>query len=372
MANRDSTSVAIRVAPAFEAVTDPRLHLAAPLLQSASMSGAPKYTAEDKSILLPYYKRFLVDPVLPFIPKSVDPNWITHVGHLFCLASAGLLTWLRPSRGVAMLVAMLLLKLYLWCDNADGAHARRTSQCSTTGEYLDHGLDVLNTAYIGVISAVAIGTTGTSTVIITALVAGAAVVTCWEQAETGVFRLGMLNQIESVTLVSILMVASAFWSTDVMTRLHVGPITLRLAILVWSCATILFGMGRAMLRVHRHGSSVQPPLSLLAFLGLVIGATWIGRLPTTPAVAICIAANVAFGFRMLTARLRSERPRFAASLHVAIAAIGGLVALGAVGARAAVSSLTIARALTGLVCVMFFVLAARDARETVQRLRRLV
>ena len=35
---------------------------------------ALKYSVQDRSILLPYYKRFLVEPLLPAIPQKLDPN----------------------------------------------------------------------------------------------------------------------------------------------------------------------------------------------------------------------------------------------------------------------------------------------------------
>ncbi len=54
------------------------------------------------------------------------------------------------------LAAIVCLQLYTWCDNADGAHARRTGQASSLGELLDHGLDMLNTTYIAYAAAIGI------------------------------------------------------------------------------------------------------------------------------------------------------------------------------------------------------------------------
>src|SRR4051794_25412101 len=122
-------------------------------------SGALVYRVEDRSILLPYYQRFLVKPLLPFLPASLNPNTITHAGHLLNLAASVLLIAMWPKRGWPLIVAAVLLHLYVWCDNADGMHARRTNQCSPLGEFLDHGLDQLNTVYIGFLSAFAVGVT---------------------------------------------------------------------------------------------------------------------------------------------------------------------------------------------------------------------
>ena len=37
----------------------------------------PAYKADDRSVLLPYYRRFCVDPFLPFIPAKMKPNTTT-------------------------------------------------------------------------------------------------------------------------------------------------------------------------------------------------------------------------------------------------------------------------------------------------------
>ena len=51
------------------------------------MPPAPAYRVEDRSVLLPHYKRLLVDPVLAHVPARLSPNAITHVGHLLCLSA---------------------------------------------------------------------------------------------------------------------------------------------------------------------------------------------------------------------------------------------------------------------------------------------
>ena len=110
----------------------------------------PRYKVDDRSILLPFYRRFLVDPLLPLLPARLNPNTITHVGHLINLVGTVLLIALWPKRGLALRRSRRCCsRSTCWCDNADGAHARRTNQCSALGEFLDHGLDQLNTVYIG-------------------------------------------------------------------------------------------------------------------------------------------------------------------------------------------------------------------------------
>src|SRR4051812_41281198 len=118
------------------------------------------YKVEDRSYLLPLYKRFCVNPCMRFLPASLNPNTITHLGHLVnLLGTAALIVFssMYPGTWWPFAIAALGVHLYNWADNADGAHARRTGQTSALGEFLDHGLDMFNTIYISYMSAIGIG-----------------------------------------------------------------------------------------------------------------------------------------------------------------------------------------------------------------------
>ncbi len=286
-------------------------------------SGTLVYKVDDRSILLPYYRRFIVDPLLPFIPAQVNPNTITHTGHLLNLAGTALLVGLWPERGWPFVVAMILLQVYMWCDNADGAHARRTNQCSAFGEFLDHGLDQLNTVYIGYLTALALGAPPTWWVVLALIIPGAGAVTYWEQSQTGVFRLGLLNQVESLTVLSIALTMSAIYGNHGWTEWSLfGVVTVQKAMLIWSTSTILFGKVRAMIRVGsvRGATAVLPIVGLLAFGGAILLAASVEALSTVAAVTLATGANVYVGMRMLANRLHGESPRFG-PLPVALAAV---------------------------------------------------
>src|SRR5262245_27441633 len=161
------------------------------------------YKVEDRSILLPYYKRVMVNPLLPFIPAKLTPNAITHIGHLLALSAAVLILFLRPKSGWPFFAAAILINIYCWCDNADGAHARRTKQCSPLGEFLDHGLDQLTSCYLAVLTALALGVESPlGWTAVALLIPGAGAVTYWEQSNTGVLRVGLLNQVESIVVLT--------------------------------------------------------------------------------------------------------------------------------------------------------------------------
>jgi len=268
------------------------------------------YKVEDRSILLPFYRRFMVDPLLPFIPAKLSPNAITHIGHLLNLIGTATLLALNPVSGWPYFTAALAVNLYMWCDNADGAHARRTKQCSPFGEFLDHGLDQFNTVYIAYLTAMALGASAFGWVAIALLIPGAAVVTYWEQSNTGVFRVGLLNQVESVLVLSVALVVTGLFGQRVWDTPVFRSIVLRDLMIVWPCATILFGMARNLTRVAAQcgAKTTAPILVYLGFSAAIFGGIVVGVLTTVLAVALATALNIHLGMRMLARRLKKESP----------------------------------------------------------------
>ncbi|MBL8603625.1 MAG: CDP-alcohol phosphatidyltransferase family protein [Myxococcales bacterium] len=291
------------------------------------MGNAPSaYKVIDRSIMLPYYKRFLVEPSLPFIPVKVHPNSITHTGHLLCFVSVALLLWARPERGWLFLASMLLLQAYLWCDNADGAHARRTRQSSVFGEFLDHGLDLLNTTYIALLTTASLGSSPGMVLALGMVIPGAAAMTCWEQTETGTFQMGMLNQIESVMVLSLTMIVSSFFGTEVWRSVHLGPISAYQFFHYWPIATIVFAEARRIWRVYRAGGTVAPAFGYLAFQSAVGVAYLSGFMATHVALSLAVVATLFLGLRSLSLRLQSLKTRvepiFVLSTAVVLAYVG--------------------------------------------------
>jgi phosphatidylglycerophosphate synthase len=331
-------------------------------------SGTLVYKVDDRSILLPYYRRFIVDPLLPFIPARVNPNTITHVGHLLNLAGTALLVGLWPDRGWPLVAAMVLLQIYLWCDNADGAHARRTNQCSAFGEFLDHGLDQLNTVYIGYLTAMALGAPPIWWVVLALIIPGAGAVTYWEQSQTGVFRLGLLNQVESLTVLSIVLTMSAVYGRFEWTSWTLfHGVTVQHAMLIWSTSTILFGKVRSMIRVWRARgpAAVVPIVALLAFGGAIVLAHHNGALDTIAGVTLATGANVFVGMRMLANRLHGEAPRIG-RLPIVVAAV--VFAMTASSRYGLGPSPQVGLTLAVIGCGVFGVYAIGDTRRSIVHL----
>jgi phosphatidylglycerophosphate synthase len=333
------------------------------------------YTVTDRSVLLPHYKKLAVEPLLRFIPARVDPNAITHVGHVINLLGLGILlafgagasgTSLRPAAFVA---AVICLQLYNWCDNADGAHARRTGRSSAMGELLDHGLDMLNTTYIAYAAAISVNAPPVWWVAIALVVPAACAATYWEQAETGHFSLGRLNQIESVFLLSAVLLISAFGGLDLWDRVHVGPVTARLTVMGFVCATAAVGIIRNVTRVmKRRGLAALPRIAPLLVYGVaVLVAVVVGAMSPVAAVIVGTAGNVFFGLRSLAMRTAGERPEIENGVVLGSLLVIGLVAWrlggGPVGPSVDVAASTLAAVFFGA----FAARSARDARREVLR-----
>lgn len=292
------------------------------------MSRKLEYKVDDRSLFLPYYRRYLVDPLLPFIPASVTPNSITHLGHLLNLAAGIVLVAFYRDRGVTLILAAVLVQLYLWCDNADGAHARRTNQCSPLGEFLDHGLDQLNTAYIGYMTAVSIGLPPLGWVAMAFLIPAAGSITYWEQSMTGVFRMGLINQIESLLVLCTALTISAIFGNGFWSDVELFGVSLRSGMLLWVTASIVFGMARGMYRVAkaRGVAAVTSSLGLVFFGAVSFLAAWLDAISPVSAMILCSGSTVYCGLRMLTHRLHGETPRVGPVFVLGTAVLAALVA----------------------------------------------
>ena len=288
------------------------------------------YSVRDRSILLPYYKRFLVEPLIPVIPARISPNAITHGGHLINLLALVALVAAsgRMDRGWPFFLVPVLVHVWLWCDHADGGHARRTGQCSALGEFLDHGLDLLNATYVICMTVVALGTPPFWSVTAAVVVPAAAAITYWEQAETGVFQLGLLNQIESVCSLSVALVARGIFGVAAMAGIRVGPWPLPDFILAVVSIVALFGILRCAMRVRQKEGRVKPFAAPFLFGAAVTLAAATGALGTLPAILVGASVYVFVGVCQLNHRIRGERPQLSSGVLVA-----GVIVFGLAGYR---------------------------------------
>ncbi|MBL9112104.1 MAG: CDP-alcohol phosphatidyltransferase family protein [Myxococcales bacterium] len=295
-----------------------------------------EYSVEDRSILLPWYKKAVVDPVVRRLPATLHPNTITHAGHLLNLLGLAAVIAVHPRGPSAVyVIPAITLHLYNLCDNADGAHARRTKQTSPLGELLDHGLDLLNVAYIAALSALAIGASPLGSVAMVAAVTGAAAAVYWEQAETGVFQLGLLNQVEATFVLSGVLVTAAIVGPEAIGAVHVGPIALRDGVAFTVVVGAIAGVLHGGLRVHRRRGNLAPFVTLVAFGLTAVLAVATSTLGWPIGAALAATGYVFLGIRSLTLRMRGRKPLRETGVLVLVAVLGACIVWGKTGADVA-------------------------------------
>lgn len=329
------------------------------------------YQVRDRSILLPWYKRRIVEPAVARFPSSLHPNTITHVGHLTnLLGLVVVLAFGSPRGGPAFAFAALTLHLYNFCDNADGAHARRTKQSSALGELLDHGLDLLNVAYIAALSARAIGASPFASVAMVCAITAAASATYWEQAETGVFELGLLNQVEATFLLAAVCLVSAFVGPEHLGSLGYGPVHLRDVLLVVTLVGSVAAMAGGALRVARRGGAIAPFGTLVLFGASVLFAHAVHALDTATASGVVAVGYVFLGIRNLTLRMRGRKPLLETGVLVMGLGIFGSTAISARFGVAQDGPRVFALVGTACLVVLSVVHASRGIRRVVELDRR--
>jgi len=120
--------------------------------QTKTMAEAPypyRYRCIDKSILLPYFKKYYVAFFFRYVPPWLTANFITLISTAFIF---GLLVVelvcpdLSPTAKAAVIA--FALHAYLVGDHLDGMQAKATGTSSPLGEFLDHYLDVYNGAIV--------------------------------------------------------------------------------------------------------------------------------------------------------------------------------------------------------------------------------
>jgi hypothetical protein len=204
-------------------------------------------------------------------------------------------------------------------------------------------------------------------VIVSFVIPAAGAVTYWEQSQTGVFRLGLLNQVESLSVLSIALTISAIFGNGFWSTTRIFGISLQHAMLAWSTTTILFGMARSLGRVAkaRGALAALPILGFLAFAAAVIAASYLGVIAPVTGVVLCTGLNVFTGMRMLAHRLHDEEPRVQPPLFLGAAVLAALA-----GARTAGMSLSpsVGLGFALLAVVAFVILAVGDTRRSIVRL----
>lgn len=103
-----------------------------------------KYQVKDYSLLTPPFKKWIVTPLIRFLPWVIPANIVTILSN-FCMYSAlGLSFFHEPTQKWHFIVIPILILGYLIGDHLDGMQAKRTGTGSALGEFCDHFHDTFN------------------------------------------------------------------------------------------------------------------------------------------------------------------------------------------------------------------------------------
>jgi len=113
------------------------------------MTDPYRYNCIDKSVLLPFYKKYYVAFFFRFIPGWLTANTITIISTGFVVVMGGIV-FLSEKAGTSLsaLIMAFCLHNYLLGDHLDGMQAKESATSSPLGEFLDHYLDVYNGAIV--------------------------------------------------------------------------------------------------------------------------------------------------------------------------------------------------------------------------------
>lgn len=279
--------------------------------EAASVAGevreAPAaYRVEDASLLLGFYKRVLWDRLTEKLPRALDPNVLTLASQLSAVLAAASCAAALAFGPLYLVLSAVCLMSCLTLDNIDGAHARRTGQCSALGEFLDHGLDGLSATSTLVTTCLLLRVEGPSMVVVSALGAVGFATTFWEQFRTGVLRLPKVSPTEGLTLLAAWELCAAVlgdpsWLRFSYERLTAGTIAISAFVVVHIVAVLA-----PVVRSARVGVKARELLPLFVMAVLQVGFAVLGAKAILPAITVgLIAADMTA--RLLMLRHQGER-----------------------------------------------------------------
>lgn len=107
-----------------------------------------QYRCNDYSLLTPFFKKWIITPLIPVIPWAIPANIITIISNCFVYLALYLCVFGDLQQAGTPVVIASCLLLYLIGDHLDGMQAKRTGTGSALGEFCDHYLDAFNNGII--------------------------------------------------------------------------------------------------------------------------------------------------------------------------------------------------------------------------------
>lgn len=169
-----------------------------------------QYRCNDHSLLTPPFKRWVITPLIDFIPWAIPANIITFISNgivYFTLYLA-----LNPQlfgKATPLMISTGFI-LYLIGDHLDGMQAKRTKTGSALGEFCDHYLDAFNNGVM-MFTMITVFDISHKPVIVGVIVVSylAHMTVFYEQLKTGWLTFEPVGSLEGVLLSSLLIALSA-------------------------------------------------------------------------------------------------------------------------------------------------------------------
>lgn len=180
-----------------------------------------QYRCNDHSLLTPAFKRWVITPLIHYIPWVIPANIITFISNGIVYLSLYLA--LNPTtfgQSTPLLISLGLL-LYLVGDHLDGMQAKRTGTGSALGEFCDHYLDAFNNGVVMFTMIAVFGITHKPVVV------GVIVISYWahlsvfyEQFKTGWLTFEPVGSLEGVLLSAFLIALTSIESVNLFFTQH--------------------------------------------------------------------------------------------------------------------------------------------------------
>ena len=239
-----------------------------------------KYRVHDESVATPYFKKWLVEPLIRFVPWGIPANIITILSNLLMYVALwmALVEW--PSRELRFILIPLLVLGYAIGDHLDGMQAKRTGTSSPLGELCDHFLDIFNNGIMIFIVCLSFGITQPYMVAFFLTAAYLPHATMfYEQFSTKWLYFEKIGSLESLIILLSCVLVSTFepvylWAI----RPVAGELSIaRIAFIVSSSGAFL-----TIIKIIRRAHIVNPRYYIFCLLLIVVSCTGMTFLPAIP------------------------------------------------------------------------------------------
>lgn len=287
-----------------------------------------EYRCVDRSVLKPVYDFLFVRGVVRGLSPRRAANDVSLLSQLFALLPVAV-TVLGGERGTWWLWGVLAPVGYLGYivfDNADGAHARKTSTSSPLGELVDHWYDAWNAALLPTAWGLAWGARPVVACALGGVTALAYVASIDEHRATGQLKLDAVGACEAMTAMMLSMVALGVFGRDACLAARL-PFGLGVSdALQWVCGV---GSGGAALaaELRQRGRGLAGVAHFVVGGALVLAWVWLGLHPLVGAFALAGLSAISAG-RSVLARTTGISPRADATSLLALGAGVGATAAG--------------------------------------------